>query len=122
MRTSSTENPLEQAWLLCELRARFRITLEDLARRFDRTPSWVSRRLALVRELPEAAQEQVRSGRLSAHTAMKVLIPLARANKRDCLGFLEALLKADFTTRQAEFLHTVDAISVQQAMVDLEDL
>jgi hypothetical protein len=35
---------------------------------------------------------------------MKVLVPMARANQRDCLRFLEALLKAEFSTRQAEVL------------------
>jgi ParB family chromosome partitioning protein len=55
----------------------------EVARRFDKTPSWVSRRLALVRELPESIQEQVRNGRLVAHAAMKHLVPLARANRAE---------------------------------------
>lgn len=105
MRTGSADSPLEQAWLLSELKGRFRMTLEEIAGRFDRTPSWVSRRLALVRVLPEAVHEAVRKGRLPAHTAMKVLVPLARANRKDCLPFLEALLKAKCSTRQAEALH-----------------
>jgi ParB/RepB/Spo0J family partition protein len=105
MRTASRESLLEQAWLLDELKSRFQMSPEELARRFDRTASWVSRRLALVRVLPEPVQEAVRKGQLSSHTAMRVLVPLARANRRDCLPFLEALLKAACTTRQAEALH-----------------
>lgn len=101
MRTSEPEGPLEQGWILRELRDRFRMAPEELARRFGRTPSWVSRRLALVETLPEEVQAKVRSGRIAAHTAMKVLVPLARANRRDCLRFCEALLKAEFTTREA---------------------
>ncbi len=101
MRSSEPEGPLEQGWILRELRDRFRMAPEELARRFDRTSSWVSRRLALVQELPEQVQDKVRSGRIAAHTAMKVLVPLARANRRDCLRFFEALLKAEFTTREA---------------------
>ena len=54
MRTSEPDGPLEQAWFLCELRDRFRIPPEELARRFDRTASWVSRRLAMVRDYPRA--------------------------------------------------------------------
>jgi len=104
MRAAQPEGPLEQGWLLRDLRDRFRISMDELARRFDRTPSWISRRLALVHELPEPVQDQVRAGRIAPHTAMKVLVPLARANKRDCLRFLEALLKAKFSTRQAEAL------------------
>jgi len=46
-------------------------------------------------------QEHVLLGRLSAHTAMKVLVPLARANRRECLSLCTALLKAPFTTREA---------------------
>ena len=101
MRTSESDGPLEQAWFLRELRDRFRIAPEELARRFGRTTSWVSRRLALVEELPAEVQEHVLLGRLAAHTAMKVLVPLARANLRDCLRLCEALLKAPFTTREA---------------------
>lgn len=101
MRTSEPDSALEEAWFLCELRDRFRMSPEELARRFGRTPSWVSRRLALVEELPGEVQEHVLLGRLSAHTAMKVLVPLARANRRDCLRLCSALLKAPFTTREA---------------------
>jgi ParB/RepB/Spo0J family partition protein len=101
MRTSEPDSALEEAWFLCELRDRFRMPPEELARRFGRTPSWVSRRLALVEELPGEVQEHVLLGRLSAHTAMKVLVPLARANRKDCLRLCTALLKAPFTTREA---------------------
>ena len=104
MRSSDPDGPLEQAWFLRELRDRFRIPPEELARRFDRTPSWVSRRLALVEELPAEVQEHVLLGRLPAHTAMKVLVPLARANLRDCIRLCDALLKAPFTTREAVVL------------------
>jgi ParB/RepB/Spo0J family partition protein len=101
MRSSDPDSPLEQAWFLRELRDRFRIPPEELARRFDRTPSWVSRRLALVEELPAEVQHHVLLGRLPAHTAMKVLVPLARANLKDCIRLCDALLKAPFTTREA---------------------
>jgi ParB/RepB/Spo0J family partition protein len=101
MRSSQPEGPLEQGWLLRELRDRFRMSMDELARRFDRTTSWVSRRLALVHDLPEPVQDKVRAGRIAPHTAMKVLVPLARANLRDCLRLCTALLKAPFTTREA---------------------
>jgi len=105
MRTAARESPLEQAWLLDALKSRFRMPIEELACRFDRTPSWVSRRLALVRALPEAVHEAVRKGRLAPHTAMRVLVPLARANRAACQPFMEALLKAACSTRQAEALY-----------------
>src|SRR5437016_10651854 len=44
LRMSERECALEQGWLLAELEQRFGYSLEDLARRFDRSASWVSRR------------------------------------------------------------------------------
>jgi hypothetical protein len=62
--------------------------LEELARRFDRSVSWVSRRLALVEVLPEAIQQQVREGQILAQVALKFLVPVARQN----LELLQTLL------------------------------
>ena len=64
LRLSDQETALEQGWLLAELEQRFGYGLEELARRFDRSVSWVSRRLALVELLPEAIQQQVREGKI----------------------------------------------------------
>lgn len=72
---------LEEAWLLRELHEVFGLSLLELARRFIRSKSWVSRRLALVRELPVSVQDLVREGRLQAQAAMKHLVPLARGNE-----------------------------------------
>jgi len=60
----------------------------------------VSRRLALVRELPDAVQELVRSGALVAHAAMKHLVPLARANLAQCLELAPALAAHGLSSRQ----------------------
>ena len=62
IRQAEADGPFEQAWILAELRERFGLDLCELARRFDRSASWVSRRLALVNELPTSVQEHVRSG------------------------------------------------------------
>jgi hypothetical protein len=53
---------------------RFGYSLEKLARRFDRSVSWVSRRLALAELLPEAIQQQVREDKIAAQVAMKFLV------------------------------------------------
>mgnify|MGYP000267861517 CR=1 FL=1 len=66
------DDAFEQGWLLRELQGRFSISQEDLARRFDRSVSWVSRRLALVRELPDTVQERVRSGEVVAHGRVRI--------------------------------------------------
>ena len=74
LRSTDAESALEQGWLLARLASSFGMAQEELARRFDRSPSWVSRRLALVSELPLAVQEEVRRGRIGAHAAMKHLV------------------------------------------------
>lgn len=47
LRLSEHETALEMGWLLAELEQRFGYGHDELARRFDRSVSWVSRRLAL---------------------------------------------------------------------------
>jgi hypothetical protein len=65
---------LEQGWLLAEMELRFGYSLDELGCRFDRSASWVSRRLALVELLPESIQQQVREGKIAAQIAMKYLV------------------------------------------------
>jgi ParB/RepB/Spo0J family partition protein len=85
--TGESETALEQSWRLVELHERFQLSQEELARRFTRSVSWVSRRLALVRELPESIQERVRRGEIVAHTAEKYLVPLARPTSKPVSGW-----------------------------------
>jgi ParB/RepB/Spo0J family partition protein len=105
MRFSEKETAIEQGWLLAELEQRFGYTIEDLARRFDRSTSWVSRRLALVELLPGSVQQRVRSGAVSAHVAMKCLVPMARVSLDDCERMAGALTTHPFTTRQASQIY-----------------
>lgn len=86
-RMSPRESALEQGWLLSEMEQRFRYSLDELARRFDRSVSWVSRRLALVELLPEAVQHYVREGSITAQTAMKYLVPMARVSGGTALAW-----------------------------------
>ncbi len=100
MRTGEGATALEQGWLLHELAVRFALALEDLGRRFARSASWVSRRLALVEELPATIQEHVQRGELPAHAAMKHLVPLARANAEACERLVAAIAGKGLTNRQ----------------------
>jgi len=106
MKRGEPPSPLEQGWLLRELHERFGLSLNELALRFDRSSSWVSRRLSLVGQLPEEVHQQVRSGRIAAHAAMKFLVPLARANRADCLRLLSATEPRRVSSRQMERLYT----------------
>lgn len=105
LRFGEHETALEQGWLLAELERRFDYDLEDLAKRFDRSMSWVSRRLALVELLPESIQQQVREGKLAANLAMKYLVPVARVSLEDCLRMAEAFVRLHCGTREAGQLY-----------------
>src|SRR5437867_5796433 len=125
MRFSEQETALEQGWLLQELEQRFGYSLEDLARRFDRSVSWVSRRLALVEQLPETVQQRVRAGEISAHVAMKYLAPVARANPNDCQRMADAFSKHRFSSRQAGELYAAwrdTSASIRQRILDSPEL
>jgi ParB family transcriptional regulator, chromosome partitioning protein len=104
--SGEAEGPLEQGWVLCELRDRFGMKLEELARRFDKSESWVSRRLALVAALPEPIQEQVQRGEIIAHAAMKYLVPLARANRAAAIALAAAIGPRRLSSRQVGLLYT----------------
>jgi ParB/RepB/Spo0J family partition protein len=104
LRTADAETAIEQGWLLQELR-NLPLSHEDLAKRFDRSPGWVSQRLALVQVLPKPVQEHVRAGRIPAQAAMKYLVPLARAKREDCEVLSEAIAKHHLTSREVGDLY-----------------
>lgn len=107
LRTGEADSPLEQGWFLRELMSRFGLRAEELARRFDRSSSWVSTRLGLVRDLPEVVQVLVRQGAIGAHGAMKYLVPFARANLEDCLRLARAIAPLSLSSRQLGELYAV---------------
>jgi ParB family chromosome partitioning protein len=116
---------LEQGWLLRELNQRFGLGQVELARRFDRTSSWVSRRLGLVCELPDSVQKHVRAGGVGAHAAMRYLLPLARANAQDCARLCDAVAGLRPTSRQMAELYTTYAAgsaSTRELVVGRPDL
>jgi ParB family chromosome partitioning protein len=106
LRSGPQKSALEQGWLLAEMEQRFGYGLDELARRFDRSASWVSRRLALVELLPEAIQQQVREGKISAHVAMQCLVPVARVDAEHCERMAAAFAQHHCDTRQAGQLYT----------------
>jgi len=105
LRLSEHETALEVGWLLAELEQRFGYGLDELARRFDRSVSWVSRRLALVEVLPEAIQQQVREGKILAQVALKILVPVARQSLEDCQRMAAIFAQHHYDTREAGQLY-----------------
>jgi len=105
MRTTDGATSLEQAWLLQELQARFQLSMQQLARQFQKDPSWISRRLALASQLSEGLQREIRRGRIAPHTATKYLVPMARAKVEDCERMARAIVKHGFDTRDVGVLY-----------------
>ena len=102
---SEPETALEQGWLLAEMESRLGCSIEELARRFDRSPTWVASRLALVETLPETVQQQVREGKIPAQLAMRYLVPVARISLEHCQRMAAAFAEPPWTTRQAGELY-----------------
>lgn len=116
---------LEDGWLLRELCDQHGVSQRELSVRLARSPSWVSRRLALVRDLPEALQELVRSGQLPAQAAMKYLVPLSRDNAAAAGRLAVGLNERTWTVREVGAIYTGwrhgdakqrDAIEAQPAL------
>lgn len=91
---------LEDGWLLQELIESHGMTQAELSRQLQRSESWVSRRLSLVRTLPASAQELVRRGSLCGHGAMKYLVPLARAKRSACEALVGRLSTRRTSSRE----------------------
>lgn len=96
---------LEDAWLLGRLRDHG-LTMDQLAHRLCRSKSWVSRRLGLLDALAAPAQDRVRAGTVPAQAAMKYLVPLARANKRQCEQLIAGLGDTPVSVRELGALYT----------------
>ena len=105
MRSGDAQDALQQGWLLRELSDRFGLEVLALAQRFDKSASWISRRLGLVKLLPSQIQDDVRAGRIAPHAAMKYLLPLARANAQVAATFSATIAPLRLSTRQVGVLY-----------------
>ncbi len=111
---------IEEALLLRELMQGQGLSQQELARRCGRDVSWVSRRLQLLSGLPDAALAAVRTGKLSAWAANRVVVPLARANAAHADSLLAALAASPLSTRELQcwFAHYQQAAqTVRERMV-----
>ena len=102
--TSRRRSAVEDGWLLRELQEQGS-SLHAIGQALGRSPSWVSRRIGLVRALPERVEETVRRGMVPPDGAMKSLVPLARANRIHCERLMAQLGATRITTRQLAHLY-----------------
>ena len=101
----SRRSALEEGWWIRELVDGHKHNLDQIAVSLERSKSWVSRRLALVKQLPGPVQAMVRSGKICPHAAMRYLVPLARANKGACTRLTKRIGKARLSARQVGSLY-----------------
>jgi ParB-like chromosome segregation protein Spo0J len=91
---------IEEGAVIRELVGPCGLSRREVARQTGRDVSWVSRRLTLLEELPEAVFAAVCAGELSTWAAVRVLAPLARANTEQAQILLAALQRDPLSTRQ----------------------
>jgi ParB/RepB/Spo0J family partition protein len=104
-RSGPRRSALSEGWLIRELLELHGITQREVSNRLQKSDSWVSRRLSLVKQLPETVQEQVRRGQISEWAAMKIFVPVARAKRSDCEKMAQALLGQRVSTRQIQQIY-----------------
>jgi ParB-like chromosome segregation protein Spo0J len=90
----------EQACLVRCLHVEHGVSPTRIATLTGRNKSWVSRRLSLVESLSEDVVELVREGHVSAWCALRVLPPLARANKAHAVALAGRLKSEGISTRE----------------------
>jgi ParB/RepB/Spo0J family partition protein len=106
MAADERRSALEDGWLLRELQDGHGVTQRELGLRLQRSASWVCRRLGLVSDLPESAQDLVRRGEVPAQASMKYLLPLSRANKGACERLAASLAGQRWSVREVEAVYT----------------
>lgn len=104
--TSRRRFALEDGWLFRELIEQHTMKQTEIALLLGRSESFVSRRLALVVQLPQVAQKAVRDGRIGAHAAQTYLVPLSRGNRDHAERLVVNLAALRPTTRQIATLYT----------------
>jgi ParB family chromosome partitioning protein len=92
-------SPLEQALSVYRLQQQFNLALETIAERLGKAPSTVSNLTRLL-QLPDAAREALRAGKISEGHARAILALKSQSDKQNEL--LSCILNNRWTVRQAE--------------------
>lgn len=92
-------SPLEQALAVYKLQQQFNLELEKIAQKLGKAPSTVSN-LSRLLQLPDAAKEALREGKISEGHARAILALKGSSSKQEEL--LSCILNNRWTVRQAE--------------------
>jgi len=90
---------IEEAGVIRELIDQFGCSQREVAQQTGRDVSWVSRRLALLTDLPDELLQRIQAGEISTWAASRIVAPLARDNSEHAHSLLEAHRKEPLSTR-----------------------
>jgi ParB/RepB/Spo0J family partition protein len=96
---------IEEAQVIRELQTKYQLSQEQISKKIGRTQSWISHRLTLIDVLQEPLIDAVIQGKVSAWSAQRVLVPIARAIPEHAENLLKYLSNHTHHTRElSEFL------------------
>jgi len=105
--TAHALSTLEQAALVDELKARYGLSVKEIARHLDRSPAWVSVRLGILSQMSESVRTAIFTGRFPARSYLYTLHSFTRVNKipqSEIDRFVQAASNKDLSLRQIDLL------------------
>jgi ParB/RepB/Spo0J family partition protein len=104
---SRNYHSIEEANILRELKEQHQMSQAELARQLGRDISWVSRRLALVEQLPEFVSKALLQEIITTWSASRIMAPLARANTQHAKIIIDYAEANPLSTRELHdfYLH-----------------
>jgi ParB-like chromosome segregation protein Spo0J len=98
---------LEQAALVDELKARYHLSVTEIARHLERSAAWVSVRVGILRQMSESVREAIFSGKFPARAYLYTLQSFTRVNKipqSEIAEFVQAASGKNLSLRQIDLL------------------
>jgi KorB domain len=98
---------LEQAALVDELKARYHLSVMEIARHLERSPAWVSVRLGILSQMSESVREAIFTGKFPARSYLYTLQSFTRVNKipqSEITEFVQAVSGKNLSLRQIDML------------------
>jgi predicted transcriptional regulator len=98
---------LEQAALVDELKARYHLSVKEIARHLDRSSAWVSVRLGILSRMSESVRTAIFAGKFPARSYLYTLHSFTRVNKipqTEIDRFVQAVSDKGLSLRQIDLL------------------
>lgn len=98
---------LEQAALVDELKARYHLSVTEIARHLERSAAWVSVRLGILSQMSESVREAIFTGKFPARSYLYTLQSFTRVNKipqSEITQFVRAASGKNLSLRQIDLL------------------